>query len=191
MTDDIKKGDIYYASLNPIIGSEQSGNRPVVIVQNNIGNKYSPTVLIAPITSKVNSKPNLPTHVIIKKNGKITHDSIILIEQIRVIDKQRLQEYLCKIEPEKIDEINKAMIEAFDITNKYKWKGTDMLKKRKDFIVSVICNGGVDDIQVKASNRKEAMQMVEDVLLKCDIFGFKSSDEFDLKVRKIRKRRYI
>ena len=102
MTDDIKKGDIYYASLNPIIGSEQSGNRPVVIVQNNIGNKYS------------------PTHVIIKKNGKITHDSIILIEQIRVIDKQRLQEYLCKIEPEKIDEINKAMIEAFDITNKYK-----------------------------------------------------------------------
>ena len=120
MTDDIKKGDIYYASLNPIIGSEQSGNRPVVVVQNNIGNKYSPTVLIAPITSKVNSKPNLPTHVIIKKNGKITHDSIILIEQIRVIDKQRLQEYLCKIEPEKIDEINKAMIEAFDITNKYK-----------------------------------------------------------------------
>ena len=119
MTDDIKKGDIYYASLNPIIGSEQSGNRPVVIVQNNIGNKFSPTVLIAPITSKVNSKPNLPTHVIIK-NGKITHDSIILIEQIRVIDKQRLQEYLCKIEPEKIDEINKAMIEAFDITNKYK-----------------------------------------------------------------------
>lgn len=88
--------------------------------RNNIGNKYSPTVLIAPITSKVNSKPNLPTHVIIKKNGKITHDSIILIEQIRVIDKQRLQEYLCRIEPEKIDEINKAMIEAFDITNKYK-----------------------------------------------------------------------
>ena len=87
MTDkkEIEKGDIYYASLDPI-----------------------------------NSKPNLPTHVIIKKNGKITHDSIILIEQIRVIDKQRLQEYLCKIEPEKIDEINKAMIEAFDITNKYK-----------------------------------------------------------------------
>lgn len=66
-----------------------------------------------------------------------------------------------------------------------------MFKKRKDFIVSVICNGGVDDIQVKANNRKEAMQMVEDVLLKCDIFSFKSSDEFDLKVRKIRKRRYI
>lgn len=66
-----------------------------------------------------------------------------------------------------------------------------MLKKRKDYIVSVICNGGVDDIQVKARNRKEAKQMVEDVLLKCDIFGFKASDEFDLKVRKIRKRRYI
>lgn len=120
MTDDIKKGDIYYASLNPIIGSEQSGNRPVVIVQNNIGNKYSPTVLIAPITSKVNSKPNLPTHIFIKKNGKIIHDSIILIEQIRVIDKQRLQEFLCKIDPEKIDEINKAIVEGFDLDNKYK-----------------------------------------------------------------------
>lgn len=122
MTDkkEIEKGDIYYASLDPIIGSEQSGNRPVVVVQNNIGNKYSPTVLIAPITSRVNSKPNLPTHIFIKKNGKITHDSIILIEQIRVIDKQRLQEFLCKIEPKKIDEINKAIIEGFDLDNKYK-----------------------------------------------------------------------
>ena len=61
-----------------------------------------------------------------------------------------------------------------------------MLKKRKDFIVSVICNGGVDDIQVKASNRKEAMQMVEDVLLKCDIFGFKSRNEFDLRCKRMR-----
>lgn len=117
---EIEKGDIYYAVLDPIIGSEQNGNRPVVVVQNNIGNKYSPTVLIAPITSKTNLKPNLPTHVLLNKNGKITHNSIILIEQIRVIDKQRLQEFLCKIEPKKIDEINKAMIEAFDITNKYK-----------------------------------------------------------------------
>lgn len=122
MTDkkEIEKGNIYYASLDPIIGSEQNGNRPVVIVQNNIGNKYSPTVLIAPITSKVNSKPDLPTHVFIEKNKKITHNSIVLIEQIRAIDKQRLQEFLCKIDPEKIDEINEAIIEAFDITDKYK-----------------------------------------------------------------------
>lgn len=133
MTDkkEIEKGDIYYASLDPIIGSEQSGNRPVVVVQNNIGNKYSPTVLIAPITSKVNSKPNLPTHIFIKKNGKIIHDSIILIEQIRVIDKQRLQEFLCKIDPEKIDEINKAIVEGFDLDNKYKWKGKLCLEKEK------------------------------------------------------------
>lgn len=61
-----------------------------------------------------------------------------------------------------------------------------MLKKRKDFIVSVICNGGVDDIQVKANNRKEAIQMVEDVLLKCDIFGFKSRNEFDLRCKRMR-----
>ena len=116
---EIEKGDIYYAVLDPIIGSEQNGNRPVVVVQNNIGNKYSPTVLIAPITSKTNLKPNLPTHVLLNKNGKITHKSIILIEQIRVIDKQRLQEFLCKIDQDKINEINKAIVKSFDLDNKY------------------------------------------------------------------------
>ena len=65
-------------------------------------------------------------------------------------------------------------------------KGSRYVKKKKDFIVSVICNGGVDDIQVKANNRKEAMQMVEDVLLKCDIFGFKSRNEFDLRCKRMR-----
>lgn len=113
----VKKGDIYYASLNPIVGSEQGGDRPVVIVQNDIGNKYSPTVLVAPITSKKDSKPNLPTHVFVKKNEKVTHDSIILIEQIRTIDKRRLQHFLYRLDSKTIYKINKAIIKCFDINS--------------------------------------------------------------------------
>lgn len=88
----IKRGDIFYADLSPVVGSEQGGVRPVVIVQNNIGNKYSPTVIIAAITSQVN-KANLPTHVPIKadKYG-LPKNSVILTEQVRTIDKKRLRE---------------------------------------------------------------------------------------------------
>ena len=112
---EIKKGDIYYATLNPIVGSEQNGTRPVVVVQNNLANKYSPVVLIAPITSKVNSKPKLKTHVYLPRNNKITHDSIILLEQIRVLDKTRLGAFLCSLEDYKIKEIDKSLIYAFGI----------------------------------------------------------------------------
>lgn len=112
---EIKKGDIYYATLNPIVGSEQNGTRPVVVVQNNLANKYSPVVLIAPITSKINSKPKLKTHVYLPRNNKITHDSIILLEQIRVLDKTRLGSFLCSLEDYKIKEIDKSLIYAFGI----------------------------------------------------------------------------
>lgn len=111
----IRKGDIFYCSLSPVIGSEQDGDRPVVVVQNNLANKYSPVVLIAPITSKVNSKPKLKTHVYLPRNNKITHDSIILLEQIRVLDKTRLGSFLCSLEDYKIKEIDKSLIYAFGI----------------------------------------------------------------------------
>lgn len=117
---EIKKGDIYYASLNPIIGSEQNGTRPVVVVQNNFGNKYSPTLIVAPITSKVDSKPNLSTHVIIKAFGNITHDSIVLLEQVRVIDKSRLKSFLGRLNYNKIIEINEALLNAFGIRKSLK-----------------------------------------------------------------------
>lgn len=112
---DIKKGDIYYATLNPAIGSEQKGERPVVVLQNDCGNKYSPVVLIAPLTSRVDSKPKLGTHVYVDKNGKITHNSIILMEQIRVLDKSRLGSYICTLNKEKLQEIDKALICSFQI----------------------------------------------------------------------------
>ncbi|WP_029791588.1 type II toxin-antitoxin system PemK/MazF family toxin [Metaclostridioides mangenotii] len=89
---DIKRGDLYYADLSPVIGSEQGGVRPVLIVQNDVGNKYSPTVIISAITSQIN-KAKLPTHVEISSNEYgLNKDSVILLEQIRTIDKKRLRE---------------------------------------------------------------------------------------------------
>ena len=88
----IKRGDIYYADLSPVIGSEQGGIRPVVIVQNDVGNKYSPTVIAAAITSKIN-KAKLPTHIEIDaETFGLPKDSVILAEQVRTIDKKRLRE---------------------------------------------------------------------------------------------------
>ncbi|MFZ2353296.1 type II toxin-antitoxin system PemK/MazF family toxin [Paucilactobacillus nenjiangensis] len=89
---EIKRGDIFYADLSPVIGSEQGGLRPVVIIQNDIGNHYSPTVIVAAITAKM-QKPNMPTHVQINSEYVgIEKDSVILLEQVRTIDKQRLRD---------------------------------------------------------------------------------------------------
>lgn len=111
----INKGDIYYASLDPIVGSEQNGTRPVVIIQNDIGNKYSPTVLVAPLTSRVKSKPHLPTHVLVKSEH-IKHNSIVLLEQIRVLDKSRLISYVDTLTKEEIKKLDIGIIKSFNIT---------------------------------------------------------------------------
>ena len=111
----INKGDIYYASLDPIVGSEQNGTRPVVIIQNDIGNKYSPTVLVAPLTSKVKSKHNLPTHVLVKSE-RIKYNSIVLLEQIRVLDKSRLISYVDTLTKEEIKKLDIGIIKSFNIT---------------------------------------------------------------------------
>lgn len=108
----MKKGDVYYADLNPIKGSEQGGTRPVVILQNNVGNKHSPTTIVAPITSKI---LNLPTHVYLSANDDIKYSSNILLEQIRAIDKSRLKLFVCKLSEKKVKEINKALIISLDL----------------------------------------------------------------------------
>ena len=89
-----KRGDIYYANLNPVIGSEQGGTRPVLIISNDVGNKHSPTVIVAPITSRIHTKAKLPTHTLINDFEGLDKNSIILFEQIRTIDKQRLLKYV-------------------------------------------------------------------------------------------------
>ena len=89
----IKRGEIYYADLNPIVGSEQGMRRPVLVISNDMGNKYSPTVIIAPITGKT-KKMQLPTHVYIPKSCVLDRDSLVLTEQIRAIDRSRLTDYV-------------------------------------------------------------------------------------------------
>lgn len=111
----IFRGELYYVDLDPSIGSEQGGIRPIVVLQNNIGNKYSPTVLVAPIISKTNIKKKLPTHVLIKAFGDIRHNSLVLLEQTRVIDKTRLRSYLGRLNEVQLSKINKALLIALDI----------------------------------------------------------------------------
>ena len=105
----IRRGDIYYADLRPVIGSEQGGVRPVLIIQNDVGNKHSPTVICAAITSKMN-KAKLPTHVELNaRQCDMVRDSVILLEQLRTIDKQRLREKICHIDGEMKERVDEAL----------------------------------------------------------------------------------
>ena len=104
-----RRGDIYYADLRPVIGSEQGGVRPVLVIQNDIGNKHSPTVICAAITSKMN-KAKLPTHVELNtRRCAMVRDSVILLEQLRTIDKQRLKEKICHIDGALLQEVDRAL----------------------------------------------------------------------------------
>ncbi len=106
----VRRGDIFYADLSPVVGSEQGGVRPVLILQNDIGNKYSPTVICAAITSQIN-KAKLPTHIEIEAaKYSLVRDSVVLLEQIRTIDKKRLREKVCHLEDGIMDKVNKALI---------------------------------------------------------------------------------
>jgi len=111
----IKRGDIYYADLSPVIGSEQGGVRPVLIVQNDIGNKYSPTVIAAAITSQIN-KAKLPTHIELdSKQYGLPKDSVILTEQIRTIDKKRLKEKIGHLDDDRMVLVNDALEISFGL----------------------------------------------------------------------------
>ncbi len=105
----VKRGDVFYADLSPVVGSEQGGIRPVLIIQNNIGNKHSPTVICAAITSKMN-KAKLPTHVELNSNKYgVVKNSVILLEQLRTIDKQRLKELVCRTDHELMAKVSEAL----------------------------------------------------------------------------------
>lgn len=105
----IKRGDLYYADLSPVIGSEQGGIRPILIVQNNVGNKYSPTIIAAAITSKMN-KAKLPTHIEIDTTCGLPKDSVILTEQLRTLDKKRLIDKIGNIDETAMDKVNNALL---------------------------------------------------------------------------------
>ena len=110
----IKRGNVFIADLDPTVGSEQYGRRPVVILSNDLNNKYSPTILVAPLT-KILKKTKLPTHIMIRKNYFLKYDSLILLEQIRTIDKSRLVSYKGKVDSSTLEKINNGLIESEDI----------------------------------------------------------------------------
>jgi mRNA interferase MazF len=113
----VKKGEIYFADLSPVIGSEQGGVRPVLVVQNDVGNKYSPTVIVAAVTSQIN-KAKLPTHVEIPAEGHgLAKDSVILLEQLRTIDKKRLREKIGRIDEKSLEKTNEALTISLGIVD--------------------------------------------------------------------------
>ncbi len=110
MENQIKRGEIYYADLSPVVGSEQGGVRPVLIIQNDVGNKYSPTVIVAAITSQL-SKAKIPTHVeLCAIDYNLPRDSVILLEQVRTLDKRRLQEKISELDVAKMRSVNMALL---------------------------------------------------------------------------------
>lgn len=113
----VKRGDIFYADLSPVVGSEQGGVRPVLIVQNDIGNKYSPTVIAAAVTSQIN-KAKMPTHIEIDAEAYgLAKDSVILMEQIRTIDKKRLKEKIGHIDEDLMEKVNEALSISFGLAD--------------------------------------------------------------------------
>lgn len=105
---ELKRGQIYYADLSPVVGSEQGGTRPILIIQNDIGNKYSPTTIAACITTRT-TKSKIPTHLWLDETCGLPKDSMVMLEQLRTIDKKRLRKYIGKISDTDLEEINKAI----------------------------------------------------------------------------------
>jgi mRNA interferase MazF len=117
MTIVVKRGDIFYADLSPVVGSEQGGIRPVIIIQNDIGNKYSPTVIVAAITSQIN-KAKLPTHVeISSEEYGLNKDSVVLLEQIRTLDKKRLKEKIGHMTDSDMDKVQTSLLVSMALKN--------------------------------------------------------------------------
>ena len=111
----IRRGDIYYADLRPVVGSEQGGVRPVLIIQNDVGNRHSPTVICAAITSRMN-KAKLPTHVELHAyTTDMMKDSVILLEQLRTVDKTRLKEKVCHLSHEYLEQVDRALMVSLEL----------------------------------------------------------------------------
>ena len=111
----VKKGDLFFADLSPVVGSEQGGVRPVLVVQNDVGNKYSPTIIVAAVTSQT-GKAKLPTHVQLQATqGGLSKDSVVLLEQVRTLDKKRLREKMGHVEENVMEKVDLAIAVSFGL----------------------------------------------------------------------------
>ena len=112
----MRRGGVYYCDLRPVVGSEQGGIRPVLIVQNDVGNKHSPTIIVAAITSKQN-KAKLPTHIELSaKRYDMERDSVILLEQLRTVDKRRLKDRVCHLDEDMMRQVNKGLMISLELS---------------------------------------------------------------------------
>ena len=117
MKNEINRGDIFFAMLDPVIGSEQGGMRPVCCIQNQTGNRHSPTTIVAPITSQ--SKKPLPTHIVLSGQPDIEEDSVLMMEQIRTIDKSRIGQLVGRLSPDLLEKLDRALTASLDLPRKY------------------------------------------------------------------------
>ena len=127
-----RRGDIYFADLDPVVGSEQGGTRPVIVIQNDTGNKYSPTLIVATVTTKIRKKENMPTHLLIKDNPAFREASVVQLEQLRTIDKSRIDDYLGKVTPRDMMAIEKALSISLAMEQLKKQTGSAAYKYRKN-----------------------------------------------------------
>ena len=109
MKRQIKRGEMYYVNLEPVVGSEQGGTRPVLIIQNNVGNKFSSTTIIAAAITSKTAKSSLPTHITIKNVAGLDRDSLLMLEQVRTIDRSRIKGYIGTLDDKKMEKVNKAL----------------------------------------------------------------------------------
>ena len=139
----IKRGDIYYADLSPVVGSEQGGLRPVLIIQNDVGNRYSPTVIAAAITSRM-GKNRLPTHIDIHADKVgLAKDSVVLLEQIRTLDKRRLKEKMGRLDDSMMDAVNTAIAVSFGLSGAPSAYGTAIAASHEPAAASIEGDGAI------------------------------------------------
>ena len=127
-----RRGDIYFADLDPVVGSEQGGTRPVIVIQNDTGNKHSPTLIVATVTTRIRKKENMPTHLLIKDNPAFREASVVQLEQIRTIEKCRIDNYLGKVTPHEMVAIEKALSISLAMEQLKKQTGSAAYKYRKN-----------------------------------------------------------
>ena len=127
-----RRGDIYFADLDPVVGSEQGGTRPVIVIQNDTGNKHSPTLIVATVTTRIRKKEHMPTHLLIKDNPAFREASVVQLEQIRTIDKCRIDNYLGKVTPHEMVAIEKALSISLAMEQLKKQTGSAAYKYRKN-----------------------------------------------------------
>lgn len=116
----VQRGEIYYADLSPVVGSEQGGLRPVLVLQNNVGNKYSPTVIIAAVTTKI-EKGKMPTHIEVGSEEGLEKNSVVLLEQLRTIDKQRLRDKVTQLNKKMMEKVDNGLAISIGLSGKYKY----------------------------------------------------------------------